>query len=160
MKALLMYPDRDFDFQQSLPWNEQNLTQDLDLLTLLNAMAGGDEFVLEVVRKVLLLSVPNTVEVVLHRQAILRDCLRNSSLIRDLHKIATDAVEAEKRDWWRTSSHYASSMLYGSNKLLTVLVDVLRKLRNHCGTARRGIQFQLDSVICSPCFAKSSMKRI
>jgi DNA mismatch repair ATPase MutS len=129
MKALLMYPDRDFDFQQTLPWNEQNLTQDLDLLTLLNAMAGGDEFVLEVVRKVLLLSVP-TVEVVLHRQAILRDCLRNSSLIRDLYKIATDAVEAEKRDWWRTSSHYASSMLYGSNKLLTVLVDVLRKLRN------------------------------
>ena len=118
MKALLMYPDRDFDFQQTLPWNEQNLTQDLDLLTLLNAMAGGDEFVLEVVRKVLLLSVP-TVEVVLHRQAILRDCLRNSSLIRDLYKIATDAVEAEKRDWWRTS-----------NKLLTVLVDVLRKLRN------------------------------
>ena len=34
MKVFLMYKDRDFDVQQELPWNEPELTQDLELDTL------------------------------------------------------------------------------------------------------------------------------
>jgi hypothetical protein len=43
MKAFLMYRDRDFDPQQKLPPNEQELTQDLEINTLFNAMALGGQ---------------------------------------------------------------------------------------------------------------------
>ena len=41
MKAYLMHPGRDFDTGQKFPPNAKALTQDLELTTLLNAMAGG-----------------------------------------------------------------------------------------------------------------------
>jgi hypothetical protein len=50
MKAFLMYKDRDFDIRQTLPRNEQALTQDLELNTLFNAMALDDKFLFEVAR--------------------------------------------------------------------------------------------------------------
>ena len=39
MKAFLMYRDRDFDLQEEFPPQEQALMQDLELSTLLDAMA-------------------------------------------------------------------------------------------------------------------------
>ncbi len=54
MKAFLMYKDQDFDLKRELPANEQALTQDLALNTLFDAMAHGDEFLLEVAEKVVL----------------------------------------------------------------------------------------------------------
>ena len=54
MKAFLMYKDRDFDLQRELPSNEKALTQDLELNTLFNAMAVGDEFIHGVAKKAVL----------------------------------------------------------------------------------------------------------
>ena len=51
MKVFLMYKDHDFDVQQELPWNEPELTQDLELDTLFNAMALGDYFLQDSVLK-------------------------------------------------------------------------------------------------------------
>lgn len=51
MKAFLMHRDRDFDVQPKLPDNESALTQDLELDTLLSAMAGNDEFLFDVAHK-------------------------------------------------------------------------------------------------------------
>jgi hypothetical protein len=42
MKAFLMHRDQDFNLQQELPRNERAVTQDLELNTLFNAMARGD----------------------------------------------------------------------------------------------------------------------
>jgi len=80
VKAFLMYPDRDFDLQGKPPWNEPALIQDLELTTLLNAMALGDDFLLEVARKAVLSSLTD-VRTILYRQDILKDCLNNSSSI-------------------------------------------------------------------------------
>ena len=41
MKVFLMQRERDFDAQQPLPPQADALTQDLELSTLFNAMAGG-----------------------------------------------------------------------------------------------------------------------
>ena len=53
MKVFLMYQDRDFDVQQELPWNEPELTQDLELDTLFIAMARGDYFLQDAAKKVI-----------------------------------------------------------------------------------------------------------
>ena len=50
MKAFLMYPDRDFDTERELPPNEADLSSDLELDVLLQAMADGDKFLFAVAR--------------------------------------------------------------------------------------------------------------
>ena len=130
MRALLMYRDRDFDVQQSRPWNETVLTQDLELNTLLAAMASDDRFLFEVARAAVLCSLQNDVEVVLYRQEILKDCFANPELIRGLYALTVEATENTKRMWWDLSSHYPDSVLFGAVSLLDALLEILRKLRN------------------------------
>ena len=50
MKVRLMYADRDFAPDARLPVNEPDLAADLELGTLLDAMAGGDKFLFGVAR--------------------------------------------------------------------------------------------------------------
>jgi DNA mismatch repair ATPase MutS len=129
MKALLMYRDRDLDLQQALRWNEQPLTQDLELGTLLHAMADGDKFLYDVARAALLSGLPSDVETILYRQEIVRDCLKNPAVVRQLYDLTGEAIEATKRQWWGLSSRYPDSILYSSMDLLESLSGMLRKLR-------------------------------
>ncbi len=93
MRVLLMHRNRDFDLYQlpasnrygrrqdvdrgtllgKLLWNAPALLQDLELDTLLHAMAGGDEFVFEVAQQALFSGFTNDVDTILYRQAILKD---------------------------------------------------------------------------------------
>lgn len=76
MNVFLMYRDRDFNLQGELPWNEQSLTRDLDLNTLFDAMAQGDDFLFEVAKRAVLSGLDNDMETILYRQDILKDCLK------------------------------------------------------------------------------------
>ena len=69
MKAFLMYRDHDFDLQQELPLNEPELTQDLELNRLFNAMALGDKFLFEVARKTVLSGLSD-LDTIVYRQNI------------------------------------------------------------------------------------------
>ena len=129
MKAFLMYKDRDFDLQRELPPNEQALTQDLALNTLFEAMALGDNFLFEVARKAVLSSL-NDPDSILYRQNILKDCLKNSSIVMDIYNVAIESIENKKKHWWGLSSRYPSSILYGSVEALKMFVGQLKKLRN------------------------------
>ena len=128
MKAFLMYKDHDFDLQRELPSNEQALIQDLELNTLFNAMALGDEFLVEVARKAVL-SGENDLDTILYRQNILKDCLKNPSVVRDIYDIAVESIESQKKHHWGIFSRYPSSILYNSVELLQLFVDILKKLR-------------------------------
>jgi len=129
MKAFLMYKDQDFDLQQQLPSNEQALTQDLELNTLFNAMVLGDDFLLEVAKKAVL-SGSNHLDTILYRQHILKDCLKNSSIVRDIYTIAVESIENQKKHWLSFFSRYPSSILHSSIGMLQMFVGLLKKLRN------------------------------
>jgi DNA mismatch repair ATPase MutS len=129
MKAFLMQRDHDFDLQQALPWNERALTQDLELDTLLHAMSGNDEFLFEVARKALLSGLRNDVDTILYRQEIVKDCLKNPAVVRELYDLMVETIERSKKQWWGISSHYPASMLYSSIDLLEFSSGMLRKLR-------------------------------
>ncbi len=96
MKAFLMFRARDFDLQRELPSNEQALTQDLELNTLFNAMALGDKFLFEVARKAVLFSLDD-LDTILYRQNILKDCLENPSIVRNIYNLAVETIESEKK---------------------------------------------------------------
>jgi len=148
MKALLMHRDRDFDPQQELPRREQAwrrerdfdplqdlapheraVMQDLELHTLLSAMANGDPFLYDVGRKALFSGVHNDIETILYRQEVLKDCLRNPAVLRELYAIVVDAIEKKKKQYFGFLSRYPASILSGSVALLQMFSGALRKLK-------------------------------
>lgn len=130
MKAFLMYKDHDFDLQQKLPSNEQSLTQDLELNTLFNAMALGNKFLFEVANKAVLSGLNNDLDTILYRQNILKDCLKNSFIIRDIYTIATESIENEKKTYLGFFSKYPAAILHRSIEVLQMFVGMLKKLKN------------------------------
>ena len=130
MKAFLMFRDRDFDLRQKLPWNEKALIQDLELNTLFNAMALDDKFLLDVAKSAVLSGLNNDRDTIRYRQNILKDCLKNPSIVKDMYEIAVAAIEGEKKGYWSFFSKYPGSILSRSVELLQMFVGMLRKLRN------------------------------
>src|SRR6266567_8230832 len=108
MKVLLMHRDQDFDprqllrhwptyrsgdadpRQQLLP-HERALIQDLELDTLLAAMAARDEFLFKVADQALRAAFQNDLDTILYRQGILKDSVQNPEVIRQLYDLAVEA---------------------------------------------------------------------
>jgi len=122
-----MYMDRDFDQGGDLSPSAAGLTQDLELDTLFGAMAVGDKFLLEVVKKVVLTSLDEP-ESILYRQHILADCLERSAIVREMYAIAVEAIEREKKVWgWGQSPE---GMLHRSVEVIKQIMDLLKRLRH------------------------------
>lgn len=130
MKVFLLYPDRDFDPKQPLPPNVDDLTQDLALNILLQAMAQGDKFLFQVARQVLFSSLDD-IAPILYRQAILKDCLRHPQIIREIYQIPLEFQERKRKRWlWVSPRHSSpSSILSSARELLEASLDLLRRLR-------------------------------
>jgi hypothetical protein len=128
MKAFLMHKSRDFDPTRALPPNEQILSQDLELETLLAAMALKDELVLKVSRNAILTGVFDGLDTIKHRQDALRDCLANPKIIREIYALAADALERERKIWG-SFREYPSGLLNSAVEKMQVFVAALRRLR-------------------------------
>lgn len=148
MKTFLMFKDRDFDptrilitrerkfrpedkpdLESYLPWNFRDLIQDLGLDILLNKMADGDEFIFETCT-VAILSSLNDVNSILYRQEILKDCIRNEKIVRDIYHLTNETIEKEKSIYgWGFIRQSPDSILFQSRKKLEMFVEMLFKLR-------------------------------
>jgi len=140
MKTLLMHPERDFDLERTVPDHAPVLTQDLELATLWDAMAGGDEFLHDVARKAMLQSLDNDAATIRHRQQVLADALQNPADVRELYALAVETIEGRKKHWFGIFMNHPSSVLHSSVDLLRFLVDRLRELRTFA--QRRQTTFQ------------------
>jgi DNA mismatch repair ATPase MutS len=129
MKAHLLYRDRDFDFKAALPPGHQDVVHDLELTTLLRAMAAGDKFCAEVAKKVLLTCLTEP-EAIRYRQQVLADCLARPAVVREMYAIATAALD-DKRHLWGFGGNYQtpSSNLSGAVWQLQAHTARLRQLR-------------------------------
>ncbi|MGC8544414.1 MAG: MutS-related protein [Athalassotoga sp.] len=128
MKVFLMFRNRDFDLEGQFPPFADDLVQDLELNTLLNAISNGDEFIFNVSKRALLSSV-NSAEMLLYRQNIIKDCLRNPSTVRNLYSIAVEGIEQEKKTYFGFFSKYPDAILHSAMELLHLFISTLRKLR-------------------------------
>ena len=127
MKAFLMHPDRDFDFEGALPANEDSLIQDLELDTLLSAMAAGDRFMFDVARRALLLTLRDPDEIA-YRQQVITDCLDQSTVVRELYTLAGEALVAQKGVWWGLRNDSPRRTLATSVQKMELFSDFLRRL--------------------------------
>jgi hypothetical protein len=126
MRALLLFPDRAFDAGRDVPSNEAVLSRDLDLGTLVDAMAGGDDFLASVAKRVLLHSLTDQ-ETIRYRQEACRDCLRNPGIVGELYRIAVEAIDQEDRQL-RFRPDYAVGLLNRSRAVLEIFLTTLRDL--------------------------------
>jgi DNA mismatch repair ATPase MutS len=128
VKAFLMHRERDVDLASDPPSHSDALVRDLELDTLLAAMARDDPFLLDVATRALLSSLTD-VEAIRYRQQVLSDCLRQPAVVRQIYALAEEGVLAPKRipfGWLRDSP---DTILNRSVQVLELLVVVLRSLR-------------------------------
>ena len=158
MKAHLLFKDRDFDWRlvrratearliahrgwgrrddeyfnphMGLPWNEQALTADLSLETLFSAMAGKDDCVYETSKRVILLGVRGDSDTIHYRQAVLEDCLKHQTVVRELYKLAVDALEKQRGHYIGDyTRNHPDAMLRESISILEELFESLKKLNS------------------------------
>jgi DNA mismatch repair ATPase MutS len=115
-------------YSRNYPPHTRALAQDLELHTLLNAMALGDKFLFEVAKQAVLSSI-NDLDTIHYRQHILQDCLKNPSIVREIYAIAVTSIENEKKNFWGLLGRYPSSILYRSIEVLQMFVEMLKKLK-------------------------------
>lgn len=128
MKVRLMHRDRDVDIERPLPATADALTVDLELATLLDAMARGDDYLRELAERALLLGL-ETPEEVGYRQEVLADCLRLPDVIRGLYELAVEGVETKRKARFFWFGDSPDTMLHKSLTMLELLADVLERLR-------------------------------
>jgi MutS domain V len=124
-----MYRDRDFDPKAPLPPQAPSLIKDLELEVLFAAMAAGDPFVLEVVKRALLvgLDMPAAIR---YRQEVVSDCFEQADVVREVYAVALEALERERKIWgWNTLRSSPEGTLYRSREVLAVLFEMLKRLR-------------------------------
>jgi DNA mismatch repair ATPase MutS len=127
VKAFLMYRDRDFELDRTYPPHHADLTQDLGLEQVLEAMAAGDKFLLDVARKAVLTSLTDPGEIA-YRQAVLNDCVANPATVEEIYAVAVAAIEGERKIW-RGVFRYAGITLSSSIEALQLFISLLKKLR-------------------------------
>jgi hypothetical protein len=122
-----MHADRDFNTDVELPPNEPDLAADLELGTLLDAMADGDKFLYEIARHGLHTRLATPAEVV-YRQHVLADCVAQPDVVRDLYELAVGAIDAERQVWGFLFRASPDTILYRSRQVMELYVGSLRRL--------------------------------
>lgn len=123
-----MYRDRDFYLGGSRQPASADLIQDLDLQTLLDAMANGDKYLLDVAQEAVLVSLHDP-DSILYRQQVLIDCIEHPEAARELYAIAVDALEGERKVWGWMSRTYPEGALHRSRDVLGLFWGLLKKIR-------------------------------
>lgn len=108
--------------------NDAVLAQDLELQTLWNAMAAGDEFLFEMAKRAVLSPLTDP-DAITYRQRVLADCLEHPEIIRQLYQLAVDALENERTVGGLWSIAGPDRILSRSVRVLELQVGVLRRLR-------------------------------
>jgi DNA mismatch repair ATPase MutS len=131
VKVFLMFPDRDFDIEQAEPWNGSDLIRDLQLDHILKAMAVGDNFIYRVSQAVFLSSIYGNREIVAYRQAVLKDCQKNTEIVRGLYDLASAAALNKDKSYRGTGVvNYPPAILSDAVDTLLSFLGVLKSLRD------------------------------
>jgi len=136
MRVFLMYKNKDFVLDETLPKNSEILMQDLEVKTLLDAMSCKDDFIYKVSKQAIFCSLKSTEEV-LYRQNILKDCLKNQDTVKSLYEFTIKALERKQDRWLGVFGRYPSSLLSSSISLLEMYFELLNDMRKIIHTNKK-----------------------
>lgn len=133
MKVRLLHPECDPDLAAPIAWELHALTdEDLELPRVYEAMAAGDNFLLDIAKKVISLPVIEP-DVIVYRQKVLADCFANRAVVQQLYDIAVDAVDVRRKVFLGgLMSRNPEAILRRSVRILELLRENLQQLRSLC----------------------------
>jgi hypothetical protein len=132
MKTFLMHPERDFNAEPPSPKVVIPYAQDLELNVLLDAAAAGDRYLHDIMSAACAHAWENDIATVLYRQAILKDCLANPAVARQLYAIATEPFSRDHSWSFSLYGRDAASKVSSGVHTLQSSLDVLGRLRDTC----------------------------
>lgn len=124
-----MNRDRVFNLEQEAPGYEEALGRDLELPTLLDAMADGDRFLHQVASQAIYSGLSSP-EDIAYRQDALRDALRRPSVIREIYALTLDAEDAVKKVRIGLFRDSPDSVVRQAAGTLSACFDLLPRLRD------------------------------
>lgn len=128
MKAHLLFRDQDFDPAQPLPEHAAELTLDLGLPPLFDAMAGEDAVIRDAALRTVLNSLSDR-DAITYRQDILRDAMANREVVRQIYALAVEAIDLEHKNYFGVVSRFPGAVLHRSVDVMTMFVAQLGRLR-------------------------------
>jgi hypothetical protein len=128
MKTYLLFADHDLAHEPTPVPNAEDLTQDVALEPLIEAMASGDRFLEEVANRILLEPL-TAVDGIVYRQQVLTDCLHNEDVVRELYELSVDAYTRQRKVYGWLSDRNPASILSHAIQVLEIFVSELRTLR-------------------------------
>lgn len=128
MRPGLLHPREDRAWDSPAPLDGRNVTEDLGLDVLIDAMADGDGQVADAVRRVLLDPLVDA-DVIVFRQRVMRACLARPQVTRDLYAVATSTLERRRKVFWGLVRRPAA-VLHNGIELLHLYQTAFRRLRS------------------------------
>ncbi len=128
MKAHLMYKDKDFDLSQPARFDEEDLSADLQLTPIFEAVRQRDSLVLEAFRAAFFTSLQKPEEIT-YRQKILQDCIRNPDVVRKLYALTNETINRQQKERLWFTTQFLANLFTNSVSMLQMLVEMLRQLR-------------------------------
>ena len=130
MKTHLLYKNQDLNLDVPLPVNSEDITADLELNTLFNAMSLDDDFIFNVVEHAVLSSAGESdIETIQFRQDILKDCLKNQKIVREIYQIPIESLNRKRKSWLGIFLRYPAGILNNSIQLMKLFFELLHRLR-------------------------------
>ena len=131
MKVRLLHPEYDPDLTTPIAWALRDLADaDLELPRVYQAMAAGDNFLLDTAKKVISLPVTDP-DVIVYRQNILADCLANRAVVQQMYAVAVDALDVRRKLFLGgLMSRHPEAILRRSVRILELLDENLKQLRS------------------------------
>ena len=91
-------------------------------------MAKGDEFLFNVAKRAMF-SGSGDLEAIRYRQDILRDCLKNPAVIRDIYQLPLEVIENKRHRWMGIFGRSPGGILNNSVEMVQMFVVLLRRLK-------------------------------
>lgn len=127
MRPRLLHPTRDAVLAGPASHERRGLVQDLELQTLIDAMADGDGTIARVAERVLLDPLSD-VEAIRYRQEVLRACLERPDVPRALYAIAVRTLERRKKVYWGLVRR-TDAIVHHGIELINLYHHAFRELR-------------------------------
>lgn len=128
MKTRLLFRDRDIDLDMDLLAQERDLVKDLELDILFNAMANKDKFLYKISKKILLSGLDD-IDAINYRQDILRDCLNNFEVVKQIYQLTINAKEEKNAHWLGVFSRYPRGILRGAIQMMEMFSRLFKELK-------------------------------
>ena len=139
------------DHDRKLSMAEEDVYEDLELCYVTDAMAEGDEFLKEAIRRILFQpSVDQTI--IEERQSAIRDALEHKENMQYLYEYTGKIIDREKRGLWGKFDGYPSFVISHAQSNIMEFLDGLNDIRKHRPEAIRSNAFRkfydhLDEVL-------------